>query len=334
MPRPLGEVGRLTAALSRSVEDHGNRLEGLFDAERGDSAISAIRQLMAEHVDGRDSKMAKLLDVSYESSPLRVIVDRLEGIHAEVEGYRRDLAARDAADEAWAEEHELGTAKGRDFEDVLIEAIAGIASVCGDSAEAVGAVVGCIRNSKHGDIVVTLNPLDTRGVPVRLGFEAKNRVLNAKSTRAALDATKDNREAVASIAVFASEEQMPKGTYPFADFGESRFVCLMDKDDPDDLLALTLAYRVARHWALADADSGEAELDARAIHDAMEHARNQLQSFSALKRKLTNLETGFTNGVTDIREEVDRARVALTEALDRLDDSTRVVDELPASDVA
>jgi hypothetical protein len=328
------EFERLATALSNSVEDNGKRLEGLFDADRRDSAIGAIRELMAEHVDGRDSKMAKLLDASYENSPLRVIVDRLDGMHAEVEGYRRDLAARDAADEAWAEEHEIGTAKGRDFEDMLADVIGGIASVCGDSAEAVGDVVGCIRNSKHGDILVTLNPRDTRGVPVRVGIEAKDRALNAKSTRAALDATKANREALASIAVFGSGEQMPKGTYPFADLGESRFACLLDKDDPDDMLALTLAYRVARHWALADATGEKNEPDPRAIHDAIEYARNQLQSFTALKRKLTNLETGFSGGVADIRDEVDRARAALTNALDRLDESIRVVDESSTSDAA
>lgn len=318
------EFDRLAGTLAGTIDQHGTRLEELFDPERRDSVITAIRELMAEHVDGRDSKMAKLLDASHEGSPLRVVVEGLDKIRGEVEGYRRDLAARDAGDEAWSEEHELGTAKGRDFEETVVEVLIGIATVCGDSVEAVGDVTGCVGGSKHGDVVVTLNPRDTRGVPLRIGIEAKDRTLNAKSTRAALDGTKDNRDASAAIAVFATEEQMPKGTYPFADFGESRFVCLLDKDDPDDVLALTIAYRVARHWALADATSEHAEIDLRAMHDALEHARNQLQSFTVLKRKLTGLESGFTDGISGIREELDRVRVALTVALDRLDEAVLV----------
>jgi hypothetical protein len=54
---------------------HSDRLETLFDPERRDSVIASIRAVMAEHVDGRDSKMARLLDLSHEGSPLRSIVD-------------------------------------------------------------------------------------------------------------------------------------------------------------------------------------------------------------------------------------------------------------------
>ena len=317
------EFERLLGAVDQTVSDHGDRLDQLFDPERRDSVIAAIREVMADHVDGRDSKLAKLLDLTQEASPLRALAGGLDKIHAELQAYRRDLEARDAADDARAEERELGTAKGRDFEDVVIDGLGAIAAVCGDAVEAVGDVAGCVGGSKHGDVVVTINPRDTRGLPVRIGVEAKDRTLNAKATREQLDATKANRDATATIAVFARGEQMPKGTFPFAELGENRFVCVLDKDDPDDDLVLCVAYRVARHWALADACADTTELDLRAVHDSLEHARSQLQSFTQLKRKLTSLEVGFTDGVSGIRDELDRARLSLTDALDRLDEAVR-----------
>lgn len=36
-----------------------DRLDTMFDPGRRDSAVSAIREVMAEHVDGRDSKLAR-----------------------------------------------------------------------------------------------------------------------------------------------------------------------------------------------------------------------------------------------------------------------------------
>jgi hypothetical protein len=320
------EFERLLGAVEETVTGHGDRIDQLFDPARRDSVIAAIREVMSDHVDGRDSKLAKLLDLSHESSPLRALAGELVGIREELQAYRRDVASRDAADDARADERELGTAKGRDFEDTVVESLGAIAAVCGDSVEAVGDVTGCVGGSKHGDVVVTINPRDTRGLPVRIGVEAKDRTLNAKSTRAQLDATMANRDATASIAVFARSEQMPKGSFPFAELGENRFVCVLDKDEPDDDLVLSLAYRVARHWALADAAACAADLDVRAVRDSLDHARNQLQSFSLLKRKLTSLETGFSEGVTSIREEVERARLALTDSLDRLDDAVRAPD--------
>jgi len=325
------EFERLLGAVEETVTGHGDRIDQLFDPDRCDSVIAAIREVMSDHVDGRDSKLAKLLDLSHESSPLRALAAEMVKIREELQAYRRDVEARDAADDARADERELGTAKGRDYEDVVVESLGAIAAVCGDSVEAVGDVTGCVGGSKHGDVVVTLNPRDTRGLPVRIGVEAKDRTLNTKTTRTQLDATMANRDATASIAVFARGEQMPKGTFPFAELGENRFVCVLDKHEAEDDLVLSLAYRVARHWALADATAGAADLDVRAVRDSLEHARNQLQSFTLLKRKLTSLETGFSEGVTGIREEVERARLALTGSLDRLDEAVRVPD---AADVA
>jgi hypothetical protein len=139
---------------------------------------------------------------------------------------------------------------------------------------------------------------------------------------------------VAAFAVFARAEQMPKGTSPFADLGENRFACLFDKDDTDDVLALSLTYRIARHWALADAVAEGDELDVRAMQDALEHARHQLQSFTLLKRKVTQLESSLADGVAGIRDELDRARLALTDALDRLDAAVQAGDDGAASEAA
>lgn len=322
------EVQRLLTSVDTTMTVHGDRLQGLFDPERRDSVIASIRTVMSEHVDGRDSKMAKLLDLSRDDSPLRAIVDELAKVRSQVEGYRCDVEARDAAESARATAYEIGTQKGRDFEEVVVDALHKLAAVCGDSVEAVGDVTGTSGRSKTGDVVVTVNPRDSRGVPVRLGFEAKDRSLNAKSTRVQLDATLANRDASSAVAIFARPAQMPKGTYPFAELGDNRFACLLDKGDPDDLLALTVAYRLARHWALVDMTADDATLDLRAMRDALDGARSQLQSFSLLKRRLTNLESGFGEGVCGIRDELDRARLALTDSLDRLDESMRLADDV------
>ena len=147
-------------------------------------------------------------------------------------------------------------------------------------------------------------------------------------TRVQLDGAKTNRGAAASILAFAREDQMPTGTAPFFDLGENRFACLVDKDDPSDTLVLTTAYRLARHWVLMDAlAADDSELDVRAMHDALDHARTQLQAFSQLKRKVTELETSMADGVGGIRSQVEVIRAGIADALDRLDEALAVADD-------
>lgn len=323
-----GEVDRLLGTVEEVMAGHGSHLDDMFDPERRDSFVSAMREVMAEHVDGRDSKMARLLDLSHEGSPLRGITDELVKLRRSVEDYRRELEARDAADSARAAERELGTQKGRDFEDVVVDALSTIATGCGDAVEACGDVAGNAGRSKRGDAVVTVSPREACGLSVRVGVEMKDRSLSAKDTRGQLDATKANRDAAAAIAVFARREQMPKGTWPFADLGENRFVCVLEKDDPDDMLVLSLAYRIARHWALADVAGGAGEdIDLRAMRDALDHARQQLEAFTSIKSKVTQLETTVGKSVEAIRVDLDRARAALVESLDRLDAAVEAADD-------
>ena len=160
--------------------------------------------------------------------------------------------------DATEEVYEQTTGKGFDYEDLVDECIGTLAANYGDLAEVTAKQSG--SSASHvGDEVVTLNRDDTHGVEARFTLEMKNRPLNLRKTMAELDEALCNRDALAAIAVFRSQEQAPTSV-PFQHHDDKAIV-VFDPDDEDDS-ALRLAYMWAR-WTVRKglAVSEEAEFD-------------------------------------------------------------------------
>lgn len=343
--------GTLAKAIERFVGE-GGTLPQLFDPDRRDSAVGRIRELLDEHVQGQSTSLQQLLDLSNEASPLaawRTEMQReFDRQRKTIEEYRRELAEAAAAQvtaaqeraraevaavrtelgaaEAVAHEHDRGTAKGREYEEVVFDAVSDIARIFGDSVEPTGDVQG-LDGCKKGDLVVHLAGRDTGGLAVRMVFEAKDRKLTLTPVLRELDGAKDNRDACAAVGVFARRDQMPAGAAPFREQGHGRYLVLLDKEAVDDRTALEVAYRLARFQALAELHADDAEVDTRAIRDDVEATRHKLQAFSSVKSSLTRLRNGLLSGTDDLERQLESLRSDLLECLDRLDTRVRVADE-------
>ena len=180
---------------------------------------------------------------------------------------RRDVAElseKIAVTEAVAPVLELTTGKGFKFEDVLDACVSRIAAQHGDVAEHVGTETG-LAGTQKGDEIVTLNPTTASGYEARFALEAKSRKLTMRNTLKELDDALENREALAAIAVFTTQEQAPTSV-PFH-YAGNKAIVVLDKEGLDDA-ALRLAYMWAR-WVvrrdLCGAPADELDLE-RVVH--------------------------------------------------------------------
>lgn len=315
------EGGALPNALERYLGE-GGRLEELFDPERRDSAVGRIKEIMREHFEGEGSTLYRLLDFSNTDSPLRKWREELdkkfENLRRLIDDYRAEVKGQVLEDKTRAEMLEKSTLKGRDYEDLVFDNVNEIAGIFGDAAEATGDQPG-IGGSKVGDIVVTLNPRDTKGAPLRLVIEAKDKAVGQTPILRELDEAVDNREAAAAIAVYSRAEHMPTGTAPFRDQGKSRYLCLLDKESPSDTMSLQMAYRVARFWALADMRPDVGVVDTRGISEDLDAARGRLKTFTSLKTQLTKVKSSVDQGVEALERDLEELRKELENIFERID---------------
>ena len=113
-------------------------------------------------------------------------------------------------------------------------------------------------------------------------FEAKDRRM--PSLKKALDEVGQamaNREAMAGIVVFSSQDNAPTST-PFACFGD-KAVVVLDKDEPDDR-ALALACAWARWVLRRSLNAGSDGVDVERIGAAIDDGRRALARVSSVRR--------------------------------------------------
>ncbi len=214
--------------------------------------------------------------------------------------------------DATEEVYEQTTGKGFDYEDLVDECIGTLAANYGDLAEVTAKQSGS-RASQVGDEVVTLNRDDTHGVEARFTLEMKNRPLNLRKTMAELDEALCNRDALAAIAVFRSQEQAPTSV-PFQHHDDKAIV-VFDPDDEDDS-ALRLAYMWAR-WTVRKglAVSEEAEFDMERVHCLLDDASRALDRHTAIKRFHTQARKNIDQAADQVRDLIDEVHESL-ESLD------------------
>ena len=172
---------------------------------------------------------------------MRDLCERLGEVRKDV----AELSEKIAVTEAVAPVLELTTGKGFKFEDVLDACVSRIAAQHGDVAEHVGTETG-VAGTQKGDEIVTLNPDDASGYEARFALEAKSRKLTMRNTLKELDDALENRDALAAIAVFTTQEQAPTSV-PFH-YAGNKAIVVLDKEGLDDA-ALRLAYMWAR-WVV------------------------------------------------------------------------------------
>lgn len=305
--------GRLPRTLESFLGDRGQLrsfTRELFDEDRRDSAIGRMRVLLGNYFDGDASRLAQLLDPTRMGSPLFQFRDE---VAKGFEALNERLTAIEAAAAARAGERARSAAKGADFEDLLEGMLADAVRGTDNLVERTSDEAGNVIRSKKGDFVLTLDPATTRGAAVRIVVEAKDRAISGRAMRDEIGEAKRNRDAAVGLVVF-STAHAPAGIAPF-DVRMGDVYCAIDPDDPE-VATLDAGLRLARLLALAATRELDVDVDAAAVHEALERVRAELDAVRGLKTKLTTIGTAakaVNSGLDQLRDGIV-ARIAEAEA--------------------
>ena len=249
-----------------------------------------------------------------QDTNLRALFGKLGELEKEVQGLRDERQKHEELDA----ERERGTAKGRDFEEVVAGVLEEISRARGDDCDAVGDVKGATR--KTGDVVVAIDACNgpARG---RIVFEAKNRRLSKNAALAELDRARTERNADFAVLVVSSDDQVPAKLHELREYNGDKLVVAWDPES-DSWLPLEVAYSLARARVLMTRSDGDG-VDAEAVRNAVERALQSMDGLRAIKLKLTGARTGIDEAGTlidalaaQVREQLLQVEALLASADD------------------
>jgi hypothetical protein len=293
----------LNETLAKSREDLVRQFSSSDErnplADFKTSAVDQIRQAAVRSDATQRALLEKMAELERQMQALRLEKEKLEELDAE---------------------RERGTAKGREFEEAVAEAVDAIALTQGDVAEAVGDQKEA--TGKVGDIVVAIDACNgpARG---RIVIEAKDSRLSKPKALEELDRAIAERSADFAVLVVPTDEELPAKLEPLREYNGDKMVVALDPDAGS--LPLEYAYRIARARVLmkrSDADG----IDAEAVRAAGERALAALSDERKIKNQLTGAKTGIDKAYTIVEEMSARVRALLQE----IDALVRPAGEAPA----
>lgn len=336
------EVEREFSDNAREVtEILGKRVDAVFDPERGQLAKSLeelfsdgssravqnrVREVVNEAMARSREDLLRQFSSAGERNPLadfkngtlEVIKQADQRQHrtqqallaqmGELEKQLQGLRDEKHALEALSDERERGTAKGRTYEERVVEALDEIATAQGDCCDAVGDLPGA--SGKTGDAVVSL---EAASGPVRgrIVFEAKDRRLSAPRAREELERAREQRDADFAVLVVPSEEEVPARMTQLREWGGDSLIVSFDPDD-GSRLALEVGYRLARARVLMER-AGDGEVDAEAVRLQVERALQEMTEVRKVKSQLTGAKTSIDNAYGVVEAIAARVRGHLEE---------------------
>jgi hypothetical protein len=339
----FGEKARATA------EQLGDRLDEVFDPDRGqlarlfDESFSEgsskavqnqIRDAVKDLLQASREDLVKLFASGDASNPLaelrartideiraadkrqreghQVLVDHVHELEKQLQGLRDEKEKQ----EELARERERGTAKGRSYEEAVAEAVDRIASVHGDTADAVGDERG--SGGKRGDVVVGIDGCSgaDRG---RIVFEAKDSQLSKPRFYDELDSAKDQRDADFAVLVVPGDDEVPARLHALREYQGDKMIAVYDPND-GSALELEFVYRVARA-RVAAVREGSHEVDSAQLRATVARAVAAMDDIRRVKSQLTTAQNGI-GGARDmlvaleerVRSELSQLDEALTPA--------------------
>jgi hypothetical protein len=209
-------------------------------------------------------------------------------------------------------ERERGTAKGRTFEEQVVEAVDRIASLQGDDCDAVGDTRGA--TGRVGDVVVALDACNgpARGTIV---FEVKTGKLSKNDALRELDRAKEDRTADFAVLVVPSEAKVPARMRQLHEYNGDKLIVSFDPE-AEGMIALEVAYKLARARVLMSRSDSDG-VDAKGVRDSVERALNAMERVRAVKNTLTGAQT-----------QIGKAKDVLDEMAEQVREHLRNVDQL------
>ena len=338
----FGEKARVVAEfLGKRVDDVfapengqlARELERLFGAESSVAVQHQLRAVMAEASSRMREDLLKQFSSADAHNPLadfkagtvsvikraaeqqdinlRALNEQIAGLKAEVVKLQ---AEREKADQV-AAEHARSTAKGRPYEEAVVDALDEIATSRGDACDAVGDLPGA--GGRRGDVVIGVEGCAGPS-RARIVFEAKNSQVSKNRALAELDEAMAQRDADYAVWVAAREDLLPGRVQQLREVNGDKLFVVYDPED-GSRLALEVAYMLARARVLM-AKAGSDELDAGALRAEVEKALGAMEDVRRIKTQLTAAAGG-----------IEQARALLDGMAERVRGHLAQVDEIVAA---
>jgi hypothetical protein len=318
------ESGHVTKTIERHFSDESSAAVQNRVREVVTEALANVQQSLVQQFSSADAQnplaefkagVVRALETSGQNQATRMQelmreLARLQQQVGELRVEREKVAEIEA-------ERERGTAKGRTFEELVAEAVDGIAGVQGDDCDAVGDVKGA--SGRTGDIVVGIDGCNgpARG---RIVFEVKTGKLGKNEALRELDKALEQRDGDFAVLVVPTEEKVPAKLRALREYNGDKLIVTFGPDT-EDTLALELAYSLARARVLMSRSETD-DIDAAAIRDAVERALNAMEMVQGIKSQLT----GAQNQIGRAKDVIDDMAGQVREHLRNVD---RLVREEP-----
>jgi hypothetical protein len=255
------------------------------------AAVAAIKQ-------SSDQQHAHLREMSGRLGELQLEVAKLQAEKAKA----LEVAA----------EHDRSTAKGRPYEEAVLEALEAIAAGHGDDCDGVGDLRGV--GGRKGDVVVDIDGCAGRPRG-RIVFEAKNSRRSRNEALAELDEAMNQRAADYAVWVVPAEDKLPARASQLREINGDKLFVVYDPED-GSRLALEVAYSLARARVVM-AKGGAEGLDASAVRAEVERAMVAMEDVRRIKSQLTSA-AGQIEGVQKIVDDMARRVRGHLELIDAL----------------
>jgi hypothetical protein len=293
-------------------------LQRHFGAESSTAVQHQVRSAVGELLAESREKLFKQFSTADESNPLatfqRAAVAAIKQSSDQQHAHLREMSGRLGelqlevaklqAEKAKAlevaAEHDRSTAKGRPYEEAVLEALEGIAAGHGDDCDGVGDLRGV--GGRKGDVVVDIDGCAGRPRG-RIGFEAKNSRRSRNEALAELDEAMNQRAADYAVWVVPAEDKLPARASQLREINGDKLFVVYDPED-GSRLALEVAYSLARARVVM-AKGGAEGLDASAVRAEVERAMVAMEDVRRIKSQLTSA-AGQIEGVQKIVDDMAR----------------------------
>jgi len=304
--------GKVTEIVNRAIEDIDRHLADRFDPDSKKGVVGVLGQVLSDVASRVQQTIVRDMDPAIEGTvghrlANEVARDLAAGL-TRVETMVQAVQLQLAGEQGRQAEAERGTAKGVAFEDLVEELVVEAALPHQDVVENVSTMKGA-TGTKTGDLLVTVDQRATRGRPVRLAVECKDKTLRMRPALDEIDEAMANRQAQVGIMVFAKQSQAPIPG-PFGVFG-NRAIVVIDKASPDTRV-VGLIHGWARAVALGSVAEDEAEFDLARVTTLLDQALAALAAEVAIKQSLG----GARNQLDVAAKHVTTMVAAIREALE------------------
>lgn len=309
----------LKKSLDGHRDDVNKELVKLFGPESANSVQRQIDKLLEQQAKLYKQGLAAVLEQTDDpENPLAKLREELKGkaeeAVREIRGLRDKVLEIVGEAKGVAAEREKGTAKGRTYQELVFDEVDRIARIFGDSALFAANQQG-EKGKTTGDIVVEVNPQETSGTQLRIVVEAKDQKnISGPAILRELDEAKENRVAVAAVAVFSSPGDVPGTVRTWRDYAGHRYVCPFRQDEGDPF-ALEFTYRCARVDAVRSIQPEEAKLDVAGIKEVLKRVKGKLADFQQMQSNLT----GARGSIDKVSELIEAHKKAMRDDLDEVD---------------